>query len=242
MNVASTREELSKRLLSASSTWTRKLPGSAPPRFWTVKLTGIESPAAAISTPVRKELPVKSGSSGAEVVSLYVQGIQPRRVTRDAAGHERRIVVVVRRAADADVVDARGRRLEAQLRVAPLLVVERQRRAVRIENSQEACQAAAGLLGVNAGVERLAFLQRYGVEIELVWNGQEVRHFRIVERAEVQRYSQVQGRGGKQGARFEPLPVRHPGRPPAMRSSAQASNSPSNTHELLPAGTARRPV
>ena len=64
MNVASTCAELSKRLLADKSTWTWKLPGSAPPRFSTVKLTGTVSPAAAMSRPVRNELPVKSGING----------------------------------------------------------------------------------------------------------------------------------------------------------------------------------
>ena len=77
VNVASTCEELSKRLLSDSSTCTWKLPGSAPPRFWTVKLTGTVSPAAAMSTPVRNELPVKSGISGADVVRLTSRVYSP---------------------------------------------------------------------------------------------------------------------------------------------------------------------
>ena len=162
---------------------------------------------------VRKELPVKSGSSGAEVVSLARPAYTAPSCHQGRRCPRRRIVVVVGGAADADVVDAGGRRLEAQLRVAPLLVVERQRRAVRIENTQEACQAAAGLLGVDAGVERVASLQRYGVEIDLVGNGQEVRHFRIVESAEVQRHSQIQGRGGKQGARVRAI------RRPAARTT-----------------------
>ncbi len=70
VKVASTGEELLKMLLSPSRICTWKLPGSAPPRFWTVKVIGIVSPGAAMSTPVRKELPVKSGRSGAAVVSL----------------------------------------------------------------------------------------------------------------------------------------------------------------------------
>ena len=173
----------------------------------------------------------------------YVRVIQPRRAAGDAAAaHDRRIVVVVGGAADADVVDAGGRRLEAQLRVAPLLVVERERRAVRIEDTQEACQAAARLLGVNAGVERLAALQRYGVEIDLVRNGQEVRHFRIVEGAEVQRHSQSQGRGGKQGARFEPLPVQQP-RTTSGDAVDRASPQLALEHAWITSrGTARRPV
>ena len=157
VNVASTCEELSKRLLSASSTWTWKLPGSAPPRFCTVKLTGTVSPAAAMSTPVRNELPVKSGMSGAGGRERRPE-CKARSCHRDAAVHDRRIVVVVGRAADADIVGAGGRRLESQLRVAPQLVVERQRSAVRTENSQEACQPASGVLGVDAGVERLTLL------------------------------------------------------------------------------------
>ncbi len=81
VNVASTCDELSKRLLAASSTWTWKLPGSAPPRFCTVKLTGTVSPVAAMSTPVRKELPVKSGIRGVDVLrstsSVYSPVVPP---------------------------------------------------------------------------------------------------------------------------------------------------------------------
>ena len=218
VNVASTCEELSKRLLSARSTWTWKLPGSAPPRFWTVKLTGIVSPAAAMSTPVRKELPVRSGISGVAVVRLTSRVYSPVVPPGTAAVHDRRIVVVVGGAADTDVVDARGRRLEGQVRVAPLLVVERQRRAVRIEDAQEAGQAAAGLLGVNTGVERLAALQRHGVEIDLVGNGQEVRHFGIVRGSRSAGAPPgPRGRAASSVRAFEPLHARRPERPPATR-------------------------
>ena len=37
----------------------------------------------------------------------------------------------------------------------------------------------------HAGVDRLAWLQRYRVEIDLVGNGEEVRNFRVIENAEV---------------------------------------------------------
>src|ERR1700722_4482439 len=71
--VARTSEELSKRLLFESSTWTWNNPGTAGPRVWVVKLTGIVSPTAAMSTPVRNELPVKSGMSGADVVRVTLR-------------------------------------------------------------------------------------------------------------------------------------------------------------------------
>ena len=70
--------------------------------------------------------------------------------------HER-IVVVVGCAADADIVSAGGGRLKRQLRIAPLLVVERQRRAVGAENPQQAVERAAGVLGADIGVELSPF-------------------------------------------------------------------------------------
>ena len=113
-NVASTCEEPLKTLLSARSTWTWKLPGSAPPRFWTVKFTGTVSPAAAISTPVRKELPVKSGIRGAAVVRFTSSVYSPVVSPGTAADRDRRIVVIVGGTADAKVIGARSCRLEGQ--------------------------------------------------------------------------------------------------------------------------------
>ncbi len=210
VNVASTCDELSKRLLSASSTWTWKLPGSAPPRFCTVKLTGTVSPAAAMSTPVRNELPVKSGSSGADVVRLHVQGIKPRRVTGDAAASDRRIVVVVGGAADADVVGAGGRRLKASVAGrppagcrAPAACRSHRKHAGGLPEPLPACWASM----LASSVSPCCSVTR--VEIDLVGNGQEVRHLRIVERAEVQRHSQTPAARRQAGcaARANPRPA-----------------------------------
>ena len=100
---------------------------------------------------------------------------------------------------------------KAQLRVAPLLVVERQRRAAGIEYPQQARQPAAGLLGTDAGIERLAFLQRHRVKIDFVGDGQKVRHLGVVERAEMQRHGRSRGEVAS-----------------SVRSSSQ---SPSGSHE-----------
>src|SRR5262249_8642581 len=68
VNVASTWEELSKRLLGASSTWTWKLPGSAAsaPRGWgAVTLAAAAAPAAPWPPRVRREPPGGGGGGGA---------------------------------------------------------------------------------------------------------------------------------------------------------------------------------
>ena len=53
-----------------------------------------------------------------------------------------------------------------------------------------------------------------------------MRHLSIIESAKVQRDSRLQGRGGKQGALFEPIAVQHPEGPLATRLAAQARDSP----------------
>ena len=73
---------------------------------------------------------------------------------------------------------------------------------------------AAGLLGVDAGVERLASLQRHRVEIDLVGNGQEVRHCRIVEqRRSAEARPSSSGEAASKVRVLEPVAVRQPERP-----------------------------
>ncbi len=123
-----------------------------------------------------------------------------------AAVRDCRIVVVVGGAADPDVVRAGGCRLEGQVRVAPLLVVERQRRAIGAEDPQQAGQPAARRLGDDAGVDRVAGLERRGVEIDVVGRGQELRRkLDVAERIELQRRRQGEWRSSEQGATVEPF-------------------------------------
>ncbi len=130
-----------------------------------------------MSSPVRNELPARSGRSSAGGGDRDVERVQPRRAAGRTAAADVRVVVVVRGAADADVIRAGGRRLEGQLRVASLLVVETpagcrpgRRRA---GGSQARCRPAARRRR-RGGSSPARSVTR--IEVDLVGDGQEMRH------------------------------------------------------------------